>query len=579
MPETVYFKQRGAASGRILFRYRDAGKWVMVSAERFNQDVGRAVTLLTRAGAVRGDRLMLVLPTSYPFVILDWAARVLGVVTVPVHPSAGDDEKKTILRETQPRLVISATGAAALEALALQAGLNVPVWSVDDPVMPRDRLLARLESVPSQAWMIQEEPDDLVTIVFTSGTTGQVKGVCVTAGMVAAMERGAIEALSVTADDRLYLFLPTAHIFGRLFLWVQARIGFEVALAPDYSRVQLDLREVAPTIVGVVPRLLEKMFEQVTLQMKARGGLGELGWHLAVKLAVARGRRDRVAFPLINLAGREVADRLMLRHVRQAFGGRLRYIISGGAPLSPDLASFYTGVGLPTLQGYGLTETTGVVFVTRPNDPAPQTVGLPLQGVEFKLASDSEILLRGAQVFSRYWNQTDAVRDSEGWFHTGDLGALDNQGRLRITGRSKDILITAHGKNIAPLKVERLLEAIPLVDKAVALGDNRPYLVALLSINPDELHRRFGNSISDPAHDDAVLTYLEREIERANKQLGSFESVKYFRVVPGTFSVQNGELTPTLKPRRAFIETKYAALVAEMYPHNQMAFSSEATAL
>ena len=579
MAESNYFKFRGTAAGRTLFRYREAGKWVMISTERFTQDVGRAVTLLTRAGVARGDRLVMVLPTSYPSVVLDWAARVLGAVTVPVHPSASDEEKKTILRETLPALVVSATGAAALEALAQQAGLSVPVWAVDDPVMPRDRLAARLESVPAQAWLLQEEPDDLVTIVFTSGTTGQVKGVCVTAGMIAAMERGAIEALNVTAEDRLYLFLPTAHIFGRLFLWVQARIGFEVALAPDYSRVQLDLREVAPTIVGVVPRLLEKMFEQITLQMKARGGLGELGWHLAVKLAIARGRRDRVAFPLVNLAARRVADQLLLRHVRQAFGGRLRYIISGGAPLSPDLASFYTGVGLPTLQGYGLTETTGVVFVTRPNDPAPQTVGLPLRDVEFRLSADSEIMLRGPAVFSRYWHNDDPVRDTEGWFHTGDLGALDNHGRLRITGRSKDILVTAHGKNIAPLKIERLLESLTMVDKAVVLGDNRPYLVALLSLNPDELHRRFGNSLSDPARNDAVLTYLEREIERTNKQLGSFESIKYFRVVPGTFSVQNGELTPTLKPRRGFIETKYAHLVSEMYPKTQMAFSPEATAL
>lgn len=549
---------------RKVFRFREQGRWQSVTTRQFLRDVARTITLLRSYGVKKGDRVVLGLPTGYPFVVLDHALMALHAISVPLYPTMANEDKTVILDECSPRLIAASTRKIVPEILAG----DYPVIYLDDPALPNDYLARRIQTL--EAVDLSEvqpiEPDALITIVYTSGTTGQVKGVKITARQVMAMLEGTMRIFPLDSTDRSYLFLPLAHIFGRLMPWVQAVAGMEMALVPDASQLQADLREIRPTVLAVVPRLLEKMHDQVGLAIRSEGGLSELIWDVAKKVAISRGRTQPPVFPLVSLIVGTIADKSVFRRIRHLFGGSVRFLISGGAPLNEELAAFFLGAGIPIVQGYGLTETTGVIFVNDPRHPVARGVGYPMAGVRYKILDDGELCVAGDNVFTGYWKKREKVLDVDGWFHTGDLVRLDENGRLVIHGRAKEILVTSGGKNIAPVKIETRLEGSPFIEKAVVIGDNRLYCVALVSVDKDAVlqaidAREFPSFAVDPR----VIRLIDREVAKVNMRLASYETIKYFRIIPGTLSAETGDLTPTLKPKRKHILEKFSMLIEEMY--------------
>jgi long-chain acyl-CoA synthetase len=404
--------------------------------------------------------------------------------------------------------------------------------------------------------------DDLATIVYTSGTTGPPKGVMLTHANVSFETRALDGLLPLTVDDEQLLFLPLAHIFGRVLVAMQLRVGYTTSIAESLLKALDNAVEVNPTFMGCVPRLYEKVYAVANEKAAAAGGTKER----IFRWATAPGRRRQG-----GLTG-WLADRLVLSKIRARFGTRLRFAISGGAPLAKELAEWFEGAGLLILEAYGLTETTGGTTINTVERHRFGTVGPVVPGVEVRIASDGEILIRGASVMRGYWNKeadTREVIDEDRWFHSGDIGELDADGALRITDRKKDIIVTAGGKNVAPQNIENLLKQSGWISQAMVYGDKRPYLVALLTLNADAAARfaqqKGRADVATVADDTALRAEVQGEVDAVNARLSSFETVKKFAILPGDFSVDGGELTPTLKVKRKVVIERHRAVIDGLY--------------
>jgi long-chain acyl-CoA synthetase len=445
----------------------------------------------------------------------------------------------------------------------------------------RERGRARLGELRREieARVAATAPPDVATIVYTSGTTGPPKGVVQSHGNhLATLE--AIEAAGLMRfsdpEEVDFLFLPLAHSFARAAEYLATYAGSTTVFAQSIDTVASDLRETRPTVMAAVPRIFEKLYARVMAQREAAGLFGRLIFDWAVKVGRNKSRRlqrrDPVP-PWVELQVR-LADLLVFRRIREALGGRIRFLISGGAPLARDIQEFFHAAGILILEGYGLTETTPILTVNRPDRYKFGTVGLPIEGVTLRLAEDGEILAKGPNVALGYFErpeETAAAWDSEGWFHTGDIGELDEDGFLRITDRKKDLIKTSGGKYVAPQKIENLLKTQPHISQAVVIGDNRKYCVALITLDLEEVSRwaaGVGIAVDDPrelARHPRVVELIDKEVQETNRRLASYESIKSFRILPGDFSQETGELTPSLKVKRKVVSQKYADLIEEMY--------------
>lgn len=589
LADLPYENAFAAPADVVLSRRAGDGTWREVTAEEFAAQVHALAKGLAAEGLRPGDRLAVMSRTSYEWTLLDFAAWAAGLVVVPVHPTASVWQTLWILRDSAAVALVTETSEqAALLGPELHRlpGLR-HLWVVEKG--HTDRLAERGEGVMDAEIEVRRGmlgPDSLATVVHTSGTTGHPKGCALTHGNLFAQVDNAIELLHPVFHARqdeepsTLLFLPMAHVFGRMIAvaCVRARVRLGHAASLNTADLLDDLASFRPTFLPVVPYLLEKVFH--TARAKAeRGGRGPAftrAANAAIRWGEAVEARRTGAGPgpgAALKAARALHDPLVYRRIRAALGGRVRQIVCGGAPLDRDLAAFYTGVGLEVYEGYGLTECTGAATVTPPDRPRLGTVGRPVPGTKVRIATDGEILLQGASVMRGYWDLRAGVVDAapDGWFPTGDLGSLDDEGYLTITGRKKELLITAGGKAVAPAPLENRLRAHPLVSQCMVVGDRRPYVAALLTLDMAGVtHWRHMNGRQPaPAEalvdDPEVLAALQQAVDEANQYVSRAESIRRFLVLPRDLTEAEGHLTPMRKLRRDVVAADFAAEIEKLY--------------
>ncbi|OZM70347.1 long-chain fatty acid--CoA ligase [Amycolatopsis antarctica] len=562
----------------VAQRYPHDGRWVERTFAELHDAVLRVAGMLHEAGVRPGERVALLCATRAEWTVCDLAIARLGAVCVPVYPSGSDAQIGWVLRDSGAAAAIAETAAHLnrLEHLrertpAIRVVLGVERATAHGPALAEviDSASASGSGLPPAG----TEPDLPFTIVYTSGTTGPPKG-CVLSHRnvlsVVAMLRGISDA---GPGDVVFAYLPLAHLFTRMLQIFCLRAGATIAYSGgDIRTVVAELAEVAPTHLPSVPAMFEKIHSLVTAQATARDPSGrELGEavELGLRVRAARERgepvtdRDQQRF--------DDAEQALFAPVRAVFGGRVRQALTGSAPIAADILRLFFACGVPVYEAYGMTESTAVISACRPGEWRPGTVGRPVPGVAVRIAADGEVCARSAGVFGGYWRDepatTETIRD--GWLHTGDLGELDEDGYLVITGRKKDLIITAAGKNLSPANLENDLRRTPWIADAVMLGDRRPHPVALIALDEDTadgLAALAGIERTGAWHTDPRLrAVLAADVERVNAQYAPAERIRDFAVVPRPFTVDSGELTPTLKVRRDVVAEHFAELVEALY--------------
>lgn len=552
--------------------------WTTVGAREFAGRVRAVARGLVAHGVAPGDRVGIMSRTRYEWTLLDWALWTAGAVPVPVYETSSAEQVHWILTDADVTLLVveSAEHAATVAAVRPEAPHLREVLVIDDGA------LATLEAdgadVPEAELDARRHAagrDDLATLIYTSGTTGRPKGVELTHGNFSVLARNAVEGLSEvvsTPGARTLLFMPLAHVFARFVEVLCMPAGAVLGHTPDTKSLLGDLQEFRPTFILSVPRVFEKVYNSAEQKAAAGGKLKIFQW--AARTAIAYSHALDADGPGIGLRLQHaVADRLVFHKLREAMGGQVEWAISGGAPLGERLGHFFRGIGVRILEGYGLTETTAPATVNLPGRTRIGTVGPPLPGTAVRIAADGEVEVRGPQVFGRYHRNDVATAEAlhDGWFRTGDLGSLDDDGYLRITGRKKEIIVTAGGKNVAPAVLEDRLRAHPLVSQVVVVGDGRPFIGALVTLDAEGLpgwcaaRGRPAMTVAEARVDPDVIASLDRGVERANQAVSRAESIRRYRILERDLTIASGHLTPKLSVRRTHVLKDFATEVEAIY--------------
>ena len=572
-------------AGEVLFSRRVEGTWVDVTAAEFLTDVRGIAKGLVAAGIQAGDRIALISRTRYEWTLLDYAIWFAGAVTVPVYETSSADQVEWILTDSGARAVFTETQEHNARVKRFRDGLPElhHVWSIEGNGLGILRTLG--EDVTDQeleARRTHTTPDDLATLIYTSGTTGRPKGCMLTHGNFMFELTVAIEELDelfvpetgegAAPPPSTLLFLPLAHVFARIIQIGCVKARVRMGHSADIKNLLDDFAEFRPTFILAVPRVFEKVFNTAS-QRAVADGKGKIFSRAAdVAIAWSRGIETGRTSLAVRVQHR-VFDRLVYARLRAALGGQCAHAISGGAPLGERLGHFYRGIGVNVLEGYGLTETTAALTVNLPAAQKVGTVGRPLQGTSVRVADDGELLFRGGQVFSGYWRNDEATaetKDANGWFHTGDVGEIDDEGFVRITGRKKEILVTAGGKNVAPAVLENHIRAHYLVDQCVVVGDGQPFIAALVTIDLESLptwaeqHETSGD-VADLLEDPDLLAEIQGAVDEANKAVSKAESIRRFAILPASWTEEGGQLTPSLKLKRGVVMREHRDDVDALY--------------
>jgi long-chain acyl-CoA synthetase len=567
----------------VALEYRRDGQRISVSYPELGTRVTEIARGLIAIGVQPGDRVSIFATTCAEWTLADFGALCAGAVVAPVYHTSSAEEcayvlghsgarvvfcgdadqaaKVALVRDRCPGVehVIMLDGDAADDALTLaqlrQRGGDAPPNAIDD------RLAAG-------------EPDDLATLVYTSGTTGPPKGCMLTHANLLETTRMYVGALEINESHSLYQFLPLAHVMARVAQAVVISAGARISFwTGDAAEIIGDLSTLEPTHFPAVPRVYEKVHGAVVGRIEDGPPPQRALFHWALRLgrlARARSRNGR-SLNIVQALQYQLADRLVLAKVRSVFGDRLQLALVGAAPVAPKLLEFFDACGVPVLEGYGLSESCSVATLNTPQALRFGTVGRPLPGTEVSISADGEILLRGPQVFKGYYHDaaaTDEAITPDGWLRTGDLGTIDDGGFLAITGRKKDLIITSNGKNITPVNIESQLRDTRYITEAVVFGDDRPYLVAMLTLDREEtakLAQRLGIPTDSAGQDPHVREEIQREVDAVNQKLARIEQIKRFVILDHELSQAGGELTPTMKVKRAFVYERYADLFADLY--------------
>jgi long-chain acyl-CoA synthetase len=574
------------APDAIVMRKREAAdQWADVTARQFSEQVRALARGLIAAGVGPGDRVGLLGRTSYPWTLIDYALWSVGAITVPVYETSSAEQVEWILSNSGSRSVFAESDAHAATIASVKA--NLPdlehVWLMDaiDVVTAAG---ADVTNEQLEQRMAARTADDLATIIYTSGTTGRPKGCELTHRNLLSAARnavqGALHELFEIADPSTLLFLPLAHVFARIIQVACLEGGAVLEHWENASMLAQALPETRPTFLLAVPRVFERVYNSAQ-QRAAASGVRSRIFRAAADTAIAySGQSARIGSPSAGVSAglklrHALFDRLVYSKLRAAIGGRVRFAISGGAPLGARLGHFFRGAGITVLEGYGLTETSAAAMVNRPSRNKIGTVGLPIPGTSVRIADDGEILIRGPIVFRGYWRNEEATAealDSDGWLHTGDIGSLDDEGFLTVSGRKKELIITAGGKNVSPAVLEDRLRAHPLISQCMVVGDNRPFVACLITLDPEALdfwkqqHGKPADATpADLADDPELIAEIQAAVDDANKAVSRAESIRKFRILSSDFTEASGHLTPSLKVKRAVVSKDFAAEIELFY--------------
>ena len=582
-----------AKPDRESLRYKQDKAWVGMTAGRLLERVGNVALGLYARGIRKGDRVAILAESGPLWSITDYAILSNGAVSVPIYPTQPPHQVEYILRESAPKLLFVST-ARQLRRVdsALKKFPDLRIVSFQ-PIVDGENLISFNSVEEEGATLAAQQPElyeaissdvlaaDLASIIYTSGTTGEPKGVMLTHANVTFNALSAGTFLQIEPGGVMLSFLPLSHVFERMVLYLCMNRGVQINYATGIETVAADIQDVRPTLMSTVPRLLEKIYARMQKNAADGGALKKkvFDWSLSVARRSAKLSTMGEPLPPLLLFQREIADHLVFAKLRKAVGGRIVRIVSGGAALPTDIALVFTGAGIPVLQGYGLTETSPVIAVNSLDHNRIGSVGRLLPGVEVQIAEDGEILTRGPHVFQGYFNKAeesvasfgDDPNGGERWFKTGDIGHFDSDGFLFITDRKKDLIKTSGGKYVAPQMIEGMINQSEFVEQAVVVGDKRKYVSAL--IVPDfERLRAWAKEQGIPAGnkhelvaDRRTVDLIKADVNQLTRELADYEKVKRIALLADEFSVDGGELTPTLKVKRRVVEQKYGELIESLY--------------
>ena len=574
-----------AARDASALAYRRRGpdrRWSDVTAGAFAAEVTAVARGLIAAGVEPGDRVALLSRTRYEWTLVDYAILAVGAATVPIYETSSAEQIRWILSDSGAvAAVVETAKHAALVEQVRDELVDLKVWRIEpegDEPGAVERLVARGADVPEEAVLERRRAlraDDLATLIYTSGTTGRPKGCALTHRNMQTEVRSVAELFPqlLTVGGSVLLFLPLAHVFGKAIQCGATYTGTVIGHTADVSDLVGDLKVFRPTFLLAVPRVFEKVYNSAC-QRAHDDGKGKI-FDTAADTAIAWSRARDTGGPGIALRLKHALfDRLVFAKLRAAVGGRVVAAVSGSAPLGDRLGHFFRGAGLPVLEGYGLTETSAGITVNTLDAQRVGSVGRPVPGHAVRIADDGEILIKGPNVFRGYWKNDAATAEAvtDGWFHTGDIGELDDAGFLTITGRKKELIVTAAGKNVAPAVLEDRLRAHPLVSQCIVVGDGKPFIAALVTVDTEALPgwlersgKDTGTAVADLVDDADLRNAIGEAVADANQAVSRAEQIREFRILPVDFTEAGGEMTPTMKVKRSVVAEKYADDISSIY--------------
>ncbi len=586
---TQYLLERkNSTSQKAAVKYKQKGHWQELTWAQYYEKIEFLSCAMMAWGISKGDHVAIYSNSRFEWSAWDWACLAIGAVPVPIYQSSTVEDLLHILKMTEPKFLIVEGRNQYQHYLAVkEQGVLISQVSCIETSASADLELINFEEAllfgrKNHAKFKDQVRDlcqshtleDTATLFFTSGTTGLPKGVVLTHQQIISEVGDAFPLVGASDKDTTLSFLPYAHVMGRIETWGNVFSGYTLAFAESIEALKKNLQEVKPTILIAVPRIFEKIYTQIQVQLTSDPLKAKLfNWSLDKSMSVLRKVRNHEEPSWLEFAEHLVSQQTVLKKIKELFGGRLRFCVSGGAPLSNEISEFFGACGVQILEGYGLTETTAAIFVNTPHDAMPGTVGRPLGDVLLKFGNDGEILVKSKKIMKEYYKDPESTRNAfteDGFFKTGDIGEILPTGHLKITDRKKDLIKTAGGKYVAPQKLESLLKNTGVISHAVVHGDQRKYIVVLLTLElqflKDQAQKQnLSGDIHEVSQSRQVLEFTRKLISQVNSQLASYESIKRFLILPTEFTVENGELTPSLKVKRKFLEKKFKDEIESLY--------------
>jgi long-chain acyl-CoA synthetase len=564
-------------------RYKEGEEWVDRSFAECGEIVRSLSLGLIDLGVEKGDKVSILANTRPEWTYADFAALSAGATVVPIYQTNSPEECQYVLENSDAKVVVVEDEEQMDKIREVRDRLPllqhvIRMTGSSDDAISFDDLAARGSAHEASEWEARWQtvaPEDICTFIYTSGTTGPPKGCVISHGNYRAMLDMVNETSVIEEGDLTYLYLPLAHSFALLIQFGSFDLGTTIAYwERDPLKIMPNLAELHPTYFPSVPRIFEKIYTTATSAMEKEGGLKKaiFDWSIRVGKRMRKAERSGREPGFLLRRQYAFADKRVLSKIRGLFGGRIRLAVSGAAPINPEILSFFDAAGVLVLEGWGMTETSTAATISSPDDFKVGTIGKPFPGCEIKIADDGEILVRGPNVFQGYYKNEEATRETivDGWLHTGDIGEIDEDGFIKITGRKKDIIITAGGKNITPANLENEIKQHQLVSQCVVVGDRRPYLVALVTLDPEEATAYAGEHglTDDPAQlaaNGEIRKAIEDHVDQINRKFARVEQVKKIAILPEDLSQEGGELTPTMKVKRAVVTAKHEPEIEALY--------------
>jgi long-chain acyl-CoA synthetase len=587
---TMFQDMASRAADRPALLHKQNGAYVPLTWRQYRQQVEHMANWLMSVGLKAGDRVALLCDTRYEWVIADMAMHHAALVNVPIYPTLAAKQAAYILQDSGAKAVIVSGRKQLDKVLTIvdecpelgeilmidadalpESGRTVHRWT--DALAKGATLEGEMGAQRAER-IAQADPDAMCSIIYTSGTTGNPKGVILSHSNFMSNAKAIVPIAGLSPEDTLLSFLPLSHVLGRMVYYALTYAGGTIAYAESIDSIGQNLGEVRPTLMAAVPRLLEKVYGKIMDSVQSGSALKRklFTWALAV------GHRHRLAGKPDPLQY-AIADKLVFSKIRQRLGGRMRMIVCGGAPMRKDIGEFFYSAGIPVCEGYGLTETSPVITFNSPENIKFGTVGQKIPDVDVFIAEDGEICVKGPNVMAGYYQLPEAnaeVFDADGWFHTGDIGEIDGDGFLRITDRKKELIVLSNGKKVAPQPIENLLKSSPYIEQVMVVGEAKKYCTCLLVPNMEKLQafaqeQGIAGKPADLLGHQKVLDLYRAELDRLSKDLAQFEKLKKFSLLDREWTVETGELTPTMKCKRKIILANYASQVDGMYAEGELA--------